>query len=112
LIFYGESFHFSRDLRESIWKDNDFILTLSSYNTSGILTPSSHEMRHNPFLGSMKLKTKKMRKRRGRNVESGKYEWEWYSDPLMNYLVATLFPRVTNLLGYNDNHQGEIRQKV
>jgi hypothetical protein len=69
-------------------------------------------MRYNPFLGSMNPKTQKMRKQRGRSVENGKYEWEWYDDPSRNYPVATLFPRVTNLLGHNDNHQGEIRQKV
>jgi hypothetical protein len=74
-------------------------------------TPQN-EMRYNPFLGSMNTKTQKMRKQRGRSVESGKYEWEWYDDPSRNYPVATFFPRVTNLLGYNDNHQGEIRQKV
>jgi hypothetical protein len=45
-------------------------------------------------------------------VEGGKYGWEWYDDPSRSYPVATLFPRVTNLLGHNDNHQGEIRQKV
>jgi hypothetical protein len=45
-------------------------------------------------------------------VKSGKYEWEWYNDPSSNYPVATLFLRVNKLLGYNDNHQGEIRKKV
>jgi hypothetical protein len=29
-----------------------------------------------------------------------------------NPQVANLFPRVTNLLGYHVNHQGEIRQKI
>jgi hypothetical protein len=69
-------------------------------------------MRYKPFLGSMSPKTQKMRKRRGRSVESGKYEWEWYDDPSRNHPVATLFPRVTYLLGNHVNHQGEIRKKV
>jgi hypothetical protein len=58
-----------------------WILTFSSYNTSGPSAPSSHEMRHKPFLGSMNPKTQNMRKRNGRGVESGKYEQEWYDDP-------------------------------
>jgi hypothetical protein len=53
-----------------------------------------------------------MKKKRGRCVESGEYEWEWYNDPSRNHPIATLFMKVTNLLGHNDNHQGEIRQKV
>jgi cell fate regulator YaaT (PSP1 superfamily) len=57
----------------------------------------------------MNLKTQNMRRQRGRSVENGKYEWEWYDDPSNNYLVTTLFSRVTNLLGHNDNRQGEIR---
>jgi hypothetical protein len=69
-------------------------------------------MRYNPFLGSMNSKTQMMRRRRGRSVENGGYEREWYDDPSRNYLVAILSLRVTNLLGHNDNHQGEIRQKV
>ena len=44
-------------------------------NTSGPLAPSSHEMRYNPFLGSMNPKPQKFRKQRGRSVEGGKYEW-------------------------------------
>jgi hypothetical protein len=58
----------------SIWKDNDWPLSFSIYNTYGPLAPSSHEIRYKPFLGSMNLKNKKMRKGRGRIVESGKYE--------------------------------------
>jgi hypothetical protein len=53
----------------------------SNYNTSMPLAPSSHEMRYKPFLGSIRLKTQKMRKQRGRSVESDKYEWERYDDP-------------------------------
>jgi hypothetical protein len=34
-------------------------------------------MRYNPFLGLMSPKTQKIRKERGKTVESGKYEWEW-----------------------------------
>jgi hypothetical protein len=83
-----------------------------NYNTSGPLAPSSHEMRYKPLLGSMHLKIQKMRKQRGRSVESGKYEWEWYDDPSSKTPVAPLFLRVTNLLGYHANHQGEIRQKI
>ena len=83
-----------------------------SYNTSGPSTPSSHEMRYNPFLGSMNLKTQKVRKQRGRGMEGGKCGWEWYNDPSRSYLVETLFLRVTNLLGRNDNHQSEIRKNV
>jgi hypothetical protein len=60
----------------------------------------------------MDLENQKMMKWRGRRMESGKYGLEWYDDPSMNYLVSTLFPRVTNLLGHNDNHQGEIRKNA
>jgi hypothetical protein len=45
-----------------------------SYNTFGHLAPSSYEMRYKPLLGSMHPKIQKMRKQRGRSVESGKYE--------------------------------------
>jgi hypothetical protein len=45
-----------------------------NYNTSSLLAPSSHEMRYKTFLGSMNLKTQKMRKWRRISVESGKYE--------------------------------------
>jgi len=44
-----------------------------NYNTYGTSTPS-HEMRYKAFLGSMHPKKKKMRKQKGRSVESGKYE--------------------------------------
>jgi hypothetical protein len=60
----------------------------------------------------MDPKTQKMRKWRGGNIEGGKYGREWYNDPSRNYPIATLIPRVTNLLGHNGNHQSEIRQKV
>jgi hypothetical protein len=63
-----------------------------SYNTSGPLTPSSHEMRYKPLLGSMNPKTQKMRKQRGRSVESGKYEWEWYDDPSRKPPSSNPFP--------------------
>jgi hypothetical protein len=69
-------------------------------------------MRYKPFLGSMNPKTQKMRKHRGRSVEIGKYEWEWYDDPSRRPPVANLFLRVANLLGYHVKHQGEIRQKI
>jgi hypothetical protein len=36
----------------------DFEFYSASYNTSGPLAPSSHEMRYNPFLGSMNPKPK------------------------------------------------------
>jgi hypothetical protein len=65
-------------------------------------------MSYKPFLGSINPKTQKMRKLKGRGVEIGKYVREWYDDPL----VATLFPRVTHLLGNHVNHQGETRKKV
>jgi hypothetical protein len=45
-------------------------------------------------------------------MESDKYGWKWYDDPSKNQLIATIFPRVTYLLGDHVNHQGEIRQKV
>jgi hypothetical protein len=82
------------------------------YNTSRPLAPSSHEIRYKPFLGSMNPKTQKMRKNRGRSVESGKYEREWYDDPSRRPPSSNPFPRVTHLLGNHVNHQGEIRQKV
>jgi cell fate regulator YaaT (PSP1 superfamily) len=69
-------------------------------------------MRYKPFLGSMNPKTKKMMIQRGRGMESGKYEWEWYDDPSRGPPVATLFLRVTHLLGNHVNHQGEMRQTV
>jgi hypothetical protein len=67
----------------NIWalQDSLLLLTFSSYNTSRPLSPSSHEMRYNSFLGSMSPKMQKIRKQRGRSVESGKYEWKWYDDP-------------------------------
>ena len=71
--FYGEVFHFSQDLRESIYRDNLWLLNFSSYNTSGPLAPSSHEMRYKPLLGSISPKAKNVRKQKGRSVESGKY---------------------------------------
>jgi hypothetical protein len=69
-------------------------------------------MRYNPFLGSMNPKTQKVRKWREIRMEGGKYEWECYDDPSRSYPVATLFPRVTNLLGHSDNHQGDFFQNV
>jgi hypothetical protein len=57
--FFGEAFYCSQGLRASILKDNDWILSFSSYNTFGPLAPSSHEMRYNPFLGSMNLRNPK-----------------------------------------------------
>jgi hypothetical protein len=69
-------------------------------------------MRYKPFFGSMNLKTQKMRKQMGRNVESGKYEWEWYDEPSRKPQVETIFPRVTKLLGYHANHQGEISKRI
>ena len=59
LEFYGVVFHCSQDLRVSIWKDNDWLLTFASYNTSGPLAPSSHEMRYKPFLGQYAQKPKR-----------------------------------------------------
>jgi hypothetical protein len=61
-------------------------------NTSRPSPPSSHEMRYKPSLGSMNPKTKKMRKQRGRSVESGKYEWEWYDDPSRKPPIRNPFP--------------------
>jgi hypothetical protein len=60
----------------------------------------------------MNLETQKTRKQRGIMTESDNYGWEWYDVPSKNHLVATLFPRVTYLLGDCDTHQAEIRQKV
>jgi cell fate regulator YaaT (PSP1 superfamily) len=57
----------------------------------GAVNPSSHEMRYKPFLGSMSLKTQKMRKRRGRSLEISKYEWEWYDDPSRRPPSSNLF---------------------
>jgi hypothetical protein len=90
----------------------DFDFYSASCNTSGPLAPSSHEMRYKPFLGSMNPKTQKMRKQ-GEEVwkvvsMSGNGTMTLQGDPP----VATLFPRVTNLLGYHVNHQGEIRKKI
>jgi hypothetical protein len=52
----------------------DFDFYIASYNTSGYLASSSHEMRYKPFLGSMNPEIQKMRKQRERGVESGMYE--------------------------------------
>jgi hypothetical protein len=89
----------------------DFDFYSASYNTSGPSTPSSHEMGYKPFLGSMNPKTQKIRKQREvwkvvSMNENG--TMTLLGDPLL----ATLFPMVTNLLGYHVNNQGEIRQKV
>jgi hypothetical protein len=90
----------------------DFDFYSASYNTSGPLAPSSHEMRYKPFLESMNPQTQKMRKRRGRGVKvvsmSRNAMMTLQGDPPME----TLFPRVTHLLGNHVNHQGEIRKKV
>jgi hypothetical protein len=89
-----------------------FYFSSASCKIYGPLAPSSYEVRYKPFSGSMNQKTQKMRKQRGRSVENGKYEWEWYNDPSRKPLDNNPFPRVTNLLGYHDNHQGEIRKKI
>jgi cell fate regulator YaaT (PSP1 superfamily) len=39
----------------------------------------------------MNLETQKKRKQRGRMMEGGKYEREWYDDSSKNHPVATLF---------------------
>jgi hypothetical protein len=52
-----------------------YLLKFSSYNTFGPSTPSSHEMRYKPFLGSMNPKTQNMRKEKGENVETRNYGW-------------------------------------
>jgi hypothetical protein len=64
----------------------------ASYNTSGPLAPSSHEMRYKPFLRSMHPKTQKVMKQRGRGVKSGKYEREWYDDPSWRLPGRNPFP--------------------
>jgi hypothetical protein len=60
----------------------------------------------------MNPKTQKMRKHRGRSVEvvsmSGNGMTTLQGDPP----VATLSPRVTNLLGCHENHQGELRKVI
>jgi hypothetical protein len=83
-----------------------------SYNASEPLAPSSHEMRYKPFLGSMNLKTKRL-------GNGGKEVWKVVNmsgNGAMNLQrnppVATLFPRVTNLVEYHANNQGEIWQKI
>jgi len=60
----------------------------------------------------MDPETQKMREHRGRNTKGGKYGQEWYDGPLRKYPIETLIPRVTNFIGHNDNHQGEIRKNV
>jgi hypothetical protein len=80
----------------------DFDFYIASYNTFGPSMPSSHEMRYKPFLGSMNRKTQKMRCKD--EVESGKYEWEWYNCPSRRSCSSTFFPRVTHLLGNHVNH--------
>jgi hypothetical protein len=47
---------------------------------SSLMAHFSYEMRYNPFLGQCGPKTQKMRKRRERNMESGKHVQEQYND--------------------------------
>jgi hypothetical protein len=47
-----------------------------------------------------------------RSVESDKYGWDGMMTLQGDPLVATLFLRVTHLLGKHVNHQGEMRQKA
>jgi hypothetical protein len=90
----------------------DFDCCRARYNTSGPSTPSSREMRYNPFLGSMNPKTKNMRKLREEVWKvvsmSGNGTMNLQGEPP----VETIFPRMTKLLGYHVNHQGEIRKNI
>jgi hypothetical protein len=84
-FFYGEAFHCSQDLRVSILKDHLWLLNFSNYNTFGSLSPSSHQMRYNTFLGSVNAKTQKMRRQRGKVwkvvIMSGNHAMNLQGDP-------------------------------
>jgi hypothetical protein len=68
---------------------------LPNTNPSGPLSPSSHRIRDNPFLGQYTLKSQEMRKWRGIMMENGKYGRERYDGSLMDFLVANPFPKKT-----------------
>jgi hypothetical protein len=57
--FFGEAFYCSQDLRVNIYKDNIGFYLFPATTPYGPLAPSSHEMRYNPFLGSMNPKPKR-----------------------------------------------------
>jgi hypothetical protein len=44
-------------------------------------------------------------------MEGGKYEREWYDDPLRRPPNINHFPKGIHLLGNHDSHQGEIGKK-
>jgi hypothetical protein len=68
---------------------------LPKINASVPLSPSSHRMRDNPFLGQYTLKSQEMKKLRGIMMESGKYGQEWYNGLLREFPVENPSPRKT-----------------
>jgi hypothetical protein len=61
--FLGEVFHCSQDLfGRASGRFISRILSFSIYLPSGPSTPSSHEMRDNPFLGQYTQKSQKVRR--------------------------------------------------
>jgi hypothetical protein len=68
---------------------------LPNTNPSGILAPSSHRMRDNPFLGQYTLKSQEIRKQRGIMMENGKYGQEWYDVSLRDFQAKNSFPKKT-----------------
>jgi hypothetical protein len=43
----------------------------------GLLAPSSHEIRYNPFFGQYTRKSKNIRKQKERRMKGDKYDREW-----------------------------------
>jgi hypothetical protein len=50
-----------------------WILFFTQHQPHGHLSPSSHRMRDDPFLGKYTLKSLEIRKQRGIMMENGKY---------------------------------------
>jgi hypothetical protein len=78
--------------KESISMDYEFYFYSSSCNTYGTSIPSSHEMRYKPSLGLMYPKKQNIRNWKGRSMESGKCDCEWYDDPSRKPTDRNHFP--------------------
>jgi hypothetical protein len=68
---------------------------LPNTNPSQPLSPSSHRMRDNPFLGQYTLKSQEIRKWRGVMMENCKYGQEQYDGLLRDFPIANPFPKKT-----------------
>jgi hypothetical protein len=68
---------------------------LPNINPYGPLSPSSHRMKDNPFLGQYTLKYQEIRKCRGTMMEIDKYGRECYDGSLREFPVENPSPRKT-----------------